>query len=161
MIRWILGALMWTSWGCNKADPRAAKASESKAPETPQRTADADVATAGTLFDIDERTGRAKAVLVLRLDYFPAPRPGVTNLPVCYAPFPEAFEVGVAVCEGKPDVRVAVLAKNLDQDCYTDPSVERVSALQPLVMPGCKRGSVIPHVFEPRLRVDLEVRDVP
>ena len=127
----------------------------------PRKTADADpAAAASTTFDIDEKTGRSKAVLVLRLDYFPDPKPGVTNLPLCYRAFPETFEVGVAVCDGQPDLKVPVLAKNLDQDCYTDPTVERTIALQPLVMPGCKRGAVLVHAYEPRLRVDLEVRDV-
>lgn len=156
-----IGTLTVGMLGCRKPkmqtdESRAASGSG----VIPQKTADADAAGQGTAFDIDERSGRAKAILVLRLDYFPDPRPGVTNLPVCYAPFAETFDVGLAMCDGKPEIKIPVQAKNLDQDCYTDPSVERVVAIQPLVIPGCKKGVMLVHTFDPRVRVDVEVHDV-
>lgn len=152
-----------SSTACRRTDTRKESDNQAAAAQLvlPQKTADASPETSAPLsFDVDEKTGRTKSTLVLRLDHFPDPKPGVTNLPVCYAPFPEGFEVGVAVCDGRPDVRIPVFAKNVDQDCYTNPSMQRVSALQPLVLPGCRKGGLLVHAYDPRLKVDLEVRDV-
>jgi hypothetical protein len=126
----------------------------------PQKTADASPASGGPSFDVDEKTGRLKATLVLRLDYFPEPRPGQANLPACYAPFPQDFAIGVATCADKPDVSIPVTAKNIDQDCYTDAKQERTAAVQPLLLPGCRRGQLLVHAFEPGVRVDTELRDI-
>lgn len=125
----------------------------------PKRSADAQPA-AGVHFDVDEKTSRPRGTLVLRLDYFPEPKAGVTNLPACYGAFGGDFELGVASCEGKPESRVPVFAKNVDQDCYTDAKQGRRPAVAPVALAGCKKGVLMVHVFDPPLRVDLEVRDV-
>ena len=111
-------------------------------------------------FDIDEKSSRPRADLVLRLDYFPAPRPGAVNLPACYKPFPADFELGFVSCVGKTDAQRPLLAKNVEQDCYTDPRAPGKDVTEALVMEGCKKAIATVHDFDPKLRVDVELRDV-
>jgi hypothetical protein len=141
-----------------------ARSEEETKIEGPKRVGDAD-ATAregrSASFELDEKSGRPKPTLVLRLDYFPEARPGATNLPACLPPLAADTEVGVAACEQpktEGGATVPVLAKNLDQDCYTDMRRERVSAKEPLVLKDCKRAFVAVAGFEPKIRVDVEVR---
>lgn len=127
----------------------------------PKRLGAADATPASTVaFDVDAKTSHPHGTLVLRLDYFPAPKSGVTNLPVCYGAFGGDFEVGVAYCDGKPETQMPVTAKNLDQDCYTDSKQGRRAAMVPLTLLGCRKGVMLVHSFEPQLRVDLEIRDI-
>ncbi len=135
--------------------------SEAKATPKPKRVESAD-ATAGlpVNFEIDEKTTRPRGALVLRLDYFPDPQPGVTNLPACYGSFGDDFELGVAYCEGKPETKVPVTAKNVDQDCYTDSKQGRRAAVAPVSLASCRRGVLLVHAFEPTLRVDYEIREI-
>lgn len=126
------------------------------------RRVGADVKPTGATLnvDIDEKTGRPKVTLVLRLDYFPEPRPGATNLPTCYESFPAALEVGSLECVEKPELKQVVLAKNVDQDCYTNPKSQRVPATEPLSLVGCRRAQLTTFSFDPEMRIDAEVRDV-
>jgi hypothetical protein len=126
----------------------------------PQRAGDEAASAAPVTFDVDDKTGRPKSNVVLRLDYFPDPQPGQANLPACYDEFPADFDLGTVSCVDKPAVSQPLLAKNVEQDCYTDPKRERVAAGQPLLLPGCRKGQIVTHAFTPALRVDLEVRDV-
>jgi hypothetical protein len=156
-----LAALSSLAAGCKVG--RFKKAPETGTPAAavlPQKSADGTLETGGPAFDVDEKTGRLKATLVLRLDYFPEPKPGQANLPACYAPFPADFDLGIVTCADKPDVKLPLFARNIDQDCYTDAKQERTVAVQPLSLPGCRRGQVLAHVFQPALRIDVEVRDV-
>ncbi len=132
-----------------------------EAAPAPKRVSEADAAPAATVtFDVDEKTSRPRGTLVLRLDYFADPKPGVTNLPACYGAFGGDFELGIAYCEGKPESKVTVTAKNVDQDCYTDSKQGRRAAMVPVTLPGCRRGVMLVHSFDPQLRVDLEIRDI-
>lgn len=118
------------------------------------------VSAAGPAFDMDERTGRAKGRLILRLDYFPEARPGGTNLPVCYDAYEPNFELGSAMCDGKPETKVALTAGMLNQECYTHPEVAKVPASQTLVLLGCKRGMILALAFTPPLKIDVETKEV-
>ncbi len=137
------------------------EASNAGAVATPARVGEADAsASTAQRFDVDEKSGRPRGSLVLRLDYFPEPKPGSTNLPACYAPFAADFDLGIAYCDGKPEAKVPVTAKNVDQDCYTDPKLGRRPAAQPVILAGCRKGILLVHAFQPALRVDVEVRDL-
>jgi hypothetical protein len=115
----------------------------------------------GSSVDLDERTGRpARARLVLRLDYFPEARAGQTNLPACLAPLPADFEVGYFVCDADASSKVTITAKNLDQECYTDPASPRKAAEAPVALAGCSRGHTVAYTFQPALRVDVEKGDI-
>jgi hypothetical protein len=159
MERWGKGADVGTGSGTATEAPEATFA---------KRVGDAD-ATAregrSASFDLDERTARPRPTLVLRLDYFPAPRPGSTNLPACLPPLTGDVEVGLAACETKAAgasadaaTTVPVFAKNLDQDCYTDMRRARVPAKEPLQIKDCRRAYVAVAGFDPKLRVDIEVK---
>lgn len=128
----------------------------------PKRVADAEAQSdlRSASFDVDEKSGRPRSFLILRLDHFPDPKPGTSSLPSCWRAFPGDFDLGMAFCDGKPEIKVPVFAKNVEQDCYTDPKVERTPAASPLALLGCKKAYVVMHQFEPRMRVDVELRDV-
>jgi len=157
----VLGSLI----GCRASRWRKAnqpeQAGESGAVSMPKRTGDADATASGptAAFDVEEKTGRLKSTLVLRLDYFPEPKPNVTNLPACFEPLPADFEIGVVTCAERPGDKRPVAVKNLDQDCYTNPKQVRIPAAQPLSLPGCKKAQVMVHAFAPSVRVDVEVKD--
>ncbi len=122
--------------------------------------ADATVATPGPAFDLDDKSGHAKSELVLRLDFFPEARPGGTILPVCYDPFEPNFDLGSVMCDGKPETKVALTAGMLTQECYTHPETPKVPPSKALTLAGCKRGMVLAHAFSPKLRIDVESKDV-
>jgi len=127
----------------------------------PRQVAGADPnGTTGTAFDVDDKTGRPKGTLTLRLDYFPQPAPGSATLPACYSGFPPDFDLGFVVCSDKPGEHWPLAGRNVEQDCYTDPKIARLPASQPVTLIGCKRGMLLVHTFEPRVTVDVEVRDV-
>lgn len=135
--------------------------SDSQSAPQPKRVESADATPAAQVaFDIDEKTTRPRGALVLRLDYFPEPKPGVTNLPACYGAFGGDFELGVAYCDGKPETKVPVTAKNVDQDCYTDSKQGRRAAIAPVSLASCRRGVLLVHAFDPQLRIDYEIREV-
>jgi hypothetical protein len=126
----------------------------------PKRLADADATAANaTTFEMDEKTGRIKQSLVLRLDYFPKTETSGTNLPACYGAFRPDFQLGYFSCVGQPDKSVALNAGHLSQDCYTNPRFNRVQPSTPIVMVGCPRGNLVLHSFDPTLRVDVEQRE--
>lgn len=135
--------------------------SDSQAASQPKRVQSADATPAAQVnFEVDEKTTRPRGALVLRLDYFPEPQAGVTNLPACYGSFGDDFELGVAYCDGKPEAKVPVTAKNVDQDCYTDSKQGRRAAVAPVSLVSCRRGVLLVHAFEPQLRIDYEIREV-
>lgn len=123
------------------------------------RRLDGQAASVTQTFEIDEKTGRSKVSLVLRLDYFPPTQNGQTAVPVCLAPLDAQFELGTVGCEGQPESTRSLFAKNVEQDCYTSSQDEKRSASDALILPACKRGVVNLHGFEPSLRLDQEVRD--
>ena len=126
----------------------------------PKRVADADAtAASSTIFEIDEKTGRLKQSLVLRLDYFPKTETTGTNLPACYGAFPADYQLGFFSCSGQPDKSQTLNAGHLSQDCYTNPRFNRVQPLVPIVIAGCARGALVLHSFDPGLRVDVEQRE--
>jgi hypothetical protein len=146
-----------TRWRQNQlaAQPAAALQLPKRAGQDPTPAA------GGVAFDIDERSGRPKPSLILRLDHFPAPVAGEPSLPACYPPFPADFELGYAACADKPGGdHVAVSVRNVEQDCYTNPKVARTPSALPLIVPGCRRGILFVYDFAPPLRIDAEVRDV-
>src|SRR5262245_4390333 len=102
------------------------------APKTPEKIADADPKADGATaagFDLEDKSGRLKSSrLVLRLDYFAEPKAGGTNLPACLRPLAPDFELGVATCDGKPENKISVWARNVDQECYTDNKAPRQAA---------------------------------
>ena len=108
-------------------------------------------------FEIDEKTGRPKPLLVLRLDYFPSPKPGTTTLPVCFRKFPTDFALGRVSCLGS-DVSVDLYAKHVDQDCYTNANYGRKKASEPLLLAGCESAAVYTFAYDPEIRIDVEVR---
>ena len=143
------------AWRKQKADAGAGHG------QPPQVVRNADGSLASTQsIEIDEKTGRTKSDIVLRLDYFPPPSPGATTLPTCYQAFASGFEIGTFMCEGRPDTQRPLLAKHVDQECYTDSRRGRIPAAEPVSIPGCRRGVVQAFKFEPDLRLDVEVRDV-
>ena len=157
---WLI-ALMIVA-GCKAAAWRKQKAdAEMETGQPPQvvRSSEATPAMA-QIVEIDEKTGRTKADLVLRLDYVPPPAPGVTTLPTCYPAFRGDFEIGSFMCEGRPETQRSLLAKNVDQECYTDSRRGRLAAAEPVSIPSCRRGVIESYRFEPNLRLDVEVRDV-
>lgn len=146
-----------------------------KAPAWHKQKADADVdrnppppvvrsadggAAASQAVEIEDKTGRTKSDIVLRLDYLPKPSPGTATLPLCYQVFDAEFEIGSIMCDGLPETQRALFAKNVDQECYTDSRRGRQPAAEPISLPGCRRGVIVTHKFEPRLRLDVELRDV-
>jgi hypothetical protein len=126
----------------------------------PQRlgTADLEAAKSPAVFELDSEFGRIKSVLVLRLDYFPRPITGSATLPVCLSPLAGDFVVGIAECLDNIGITKPVLAKNVDQACYTNETIGRVSAKSPMVIPGCTKAMAVAHKFEPNLMLDVELR---
>jgi len=126
----------------------------------PKKISEAD-ATAGasSTFEIDEKTGRLKQSLVLRLDYFPKTETSGTNLPACFGIFAESFQLGFFSCAGRPETNQALNAAHLSQDCYTNPRFNRVQPSTPIVLPGCSRGTLVLHTFDPPMRIDAEQRE--
>lgn len=126
----------------------------------PKRVADANATAANaTTFEIDEKTGRIKQSLVLRLDYFPKTETSGTNLPACYGAFRPDFQLGYVSCIDQPDKSLALNAGHLSQDCYTNPRFNRVQPSMPMIMVGCPRGNLVLHSFDPTMRVDIEQRE--
>lgn len=157
----VLAGCKAATWKKTKPD-ESAKSAVNTVALMPKKVGEGDATKEGAVitFDVDEKTGRARSTLVLRLDYFPEPRPGVTNLPACYAALPGTFELGVLSCVDKPGDKKVVFVRNVDQDCYTNPKDDRVAASEPVTLPGCRRGQLLVHAFEPGLKVDTETRDV-
>ena len=123
--------------------------------------ADQPPTSAGPGFDVDERTGKAKADLVLRLDHFPdEAAPGAANLPVCFAPLPADFVLGTVWCDGDEATKKPLVAGNVTQQCYTDPSVLKVAPSAPLILASCRRGATLLGKFAPTLQLDVELKDV-
>lgn len=120
-------------------------------------SADASPMSSPVFFEVDEKTGRAKQSLVLRLDYFPeAATGGGANLPACYGAFAPEFELGVFHCEGREDLLRALTVGHVSQDCYTNPRFHRVPARVSFDLRDCRRGVLKLHAFDPQLRVDVE-----
>lgn len=113
-------------------------------------------------FDIDERTGKSRQTITLRLDYFPEGKADSTQrvLPRCIKPFAADSEVGTVACQGKEGSRQPLLAGMVEQACYTDPKAEKAASQKPLLISQCRRGVLLIHGFEPRLKFDIEQRDV-
>lgn len=133
----------------------------------PQRvteaSADAIAAAAaapGTGFDVDERTGRPRANLIVRLDHFPEARPGATNLPICYPRLAADFELGTVTCDAEGAQPQRLVAANVAQECYTNPQQKRSEPTQALLLQGCRRATIRMHGFEPKLALDVEQKDV-
>ena len=124
----------------------------------PQRLADA-TDRRKTSVEVDEKTGRPRSTLVLRLDYFPNPQPGRTTLPACFRTFPADFALGNVRCSAGGTTEEKVLfAKHVDQDCYTDSASQRTKATQPLLLVGCQLAEVQAYQFDPTIRIDTEVK---
>jgi hypothetical protein len=126
----------------------------------PKKVSEADATAAlSTTFEVDEKTGRVKQSLVLRLDYFPKTETSGTNLPACYGAFPATFQLGYYSCVGEPEKNQVLNAGHLFQDCYTNPRFNRVQPSSPIVLPGCSRGVFALHSFDPPMRIDAEQRE--
>lgn len=124
----------------------------------PQRLADANDERS-TSVEIDEKSGRPRSTLVLRLDYFPSPQPGRTTLPACFRTFPADFALGSVRCStGGTSEEKVLFVKHVDQDCYTDTSSLRKKASQPLLLVGCQLAEVHAYQFDPPIRIDTEVK---
>src|SRR5262249_25547167 len=124
---WLLIAASLGGAGCRltrwKQDTQKAESNQAAAQTgVPQRVGDT-VAGSSALFDVDDDSGRPKANLVLRLDFFPAAQPGSATLPACYKAFPADFELGTVACADDPAApqTARLTAGNVEQDCYTDP----------------------------------------
>jgi hypothetical protein len=109
-------------------------------------------------FELDPRSGKVRTSLVLRLDYFPEPKPGKSTLPACFNPFPDDFEIGHLQCEADPTKRRSLFAKNVDQVCYTNPKFQGRGVREPASLPSCPRARAYSHQFQPELRIDHEIR---
>jgi len=120
--------------------------------------ADANIGLTSS-FEVDDKTGRLKQTLVLRLDYFPKNETSGTNLPACYGVFPAHFQLGFFSCSGQPENRQILNAGHLSQDCYTNPRFVRVQPSTPIVLLGCNRVAFFLHAFDPPMRIDTEQRE--
>lgn len=156
-------ALVAAAAGCKAGkwrDKESAQASHTASAPVRATGADATAAVPGPYVDVDDKSGKLKAELVLRLDFFPEPKPGAASLPVCFEPLESTFDLGFIMCEGKPEAKQALTAGNLLQECYTQPTAAKVPAVKALSLVGCKRAVVLAHVFQPRLKIDVEAKDV-
>lgn len=147
-----------SEWRRRKAEIQEDQVQGAKPPQL-TKTAEASPSAARDL-ELDERSGRPKASLVLRLDHFPEPRPGATTLPACYATFASEFALGYVECEGKPETRRPLLAANVEQVCYTDTNRKAFAAREPLSLPGCRRARMMTHRYQPPIILDVELREL-
>ncbi len=173
MRRFLLGpfafvtlAMIAAAFGCkaNRWREQEAKDPDGKAVSVlPQRVTEASadaVAATGTGFDVDERTGKPRANLIVRLDHFPEARPGATNLPICYPRLAADFDLGTVTCDAEGSQPQRLVAANVAQECYTNPQQKRSEPTQGLLLPGCRRATIRMHGFEPKLALDVEQKDV-
>lgn len=111
--------------------------------------------------ELDEKSGRPRGNVILRRDYFPPAAAGQMRLPACLASLPDSFELGTVVCDQpKGSAPSRLLGRQVEQDCYTDPTEARIPAKEVLTMPGCKKAAVFLHAFEPKLQLDIEIREL-
>ncbi len=113
-------------------------------------------------FELDEKTGKPRHRLVLKLDYFPNQKSSQAGrqIPSCLEPLKNDFEIGFLICQRKAGSRVLLQAGMVDQVCYTKVPSMRVVARDSLVLPGCSRAEGYLHQFDPQLRLDLEAKDL-
>lgn len=101
--------------------------------------------------------GAVTQKILLRLDYFAAPKPGGITVPTCYESIAGQLVVGRIECGSKPELRSDVTADQMDQVCYTESTTPKVTAKSTAVVPGCSGPSTLQiYTFAPEMKVELK-----
>jgi hypothetical protein len=101
-------------------------------------------------------TGKVAEKLVLRLDYFPAPRPDGVSIPSCYQQITADLVVGRLSCGASADIAIDVKAGQVTQQCYTSVPVRIIPAASALVLQGCEGSALLQSFqFKPDLKLEL------
>ena len=101
--------------------------------------------------------GKLNEVLVLRLDYFPAPNAAGVSVPSCYDNLSAHLVVGRLFCGANGGLAVDVTAAQVIQQCFTATPVKIIPAKSSISLVGCK-GPVDLAVTKYSPDVKLEVR---
>lgn len=100
--------------------------------------------------------GKVKEQLVLRLDYFPAPRPDGVSVPTCYQEISAGLVVGRVKCDSDANLSADVTASQVNQQCYTSTPARKIAARSAITLVGCK-GTAQFQIFrfEPDLKIEI------
>ena len=101
--------------------------------------------------------GKLLDVLVLRLDYFPAPRVDGVSVPSCYDKIAAHLVVGRLSCGENGNITVDVVADQVIQQCNTaSPPIVLPARLPPPVLAGCKGpASLLVTRYSPDIKLEI------
>ncbi len=102
--------------------------------------------------------GKPKFDMIVSLDFFPSTT-GQTAFPECFNAFDAQVELALATCLKPLGKSVPVLAKHVFQDCYTKTGFSRIIPTAEFLMPDCSKARLIPHTFDPEVRIDVEISE--
>lgn len=128
-------------------------ASASKAPIIqPQR----QTQTGSVLSANFDDAGKLVEQLVIRLDYFPAPRPDGVSVPTCYDEIAGHLALGRITCQANGNLASDIIANQVTQQCYTSTPVRKVTPKFPIILTGCKGPAQIQtYRYEPDLKLEV------
>jgi hypothetical protein len=128
-------------------------ATYSKAPIIqPQRQAQDGTVLSVTFDD----AGKLVEQLVIRLDYFPAPRPDGVSVPTCYQEIAGHLALGRVTCQANGNLAMDVIASQVTQQCFTSTPVRKIAAKSQVVLNGCKGGAQLQtYRYEPDLKLEV------
>lgn len=103
-----------------------------------------------------DEAGRVVEQLVLRLDYFPTPRPDGVSIPTCQREFDDSKVIGRLTCDVSSTMQLDITASQVNQRCVTASPSINFEAKRPIVLPGCKgTGSVKSVLDNQYLKLDV------
>jgi hypothetical protein len=89
---------------------------------------------------------------VVYLDYIPTSRDQVALPAGCFAPLSPDFELGYAICEGNPQSRTPIFAKNIEQRCLGDEKFLPIEPTEGFAGEECAEWTLRAYRFNPPLR---------
>jgi hypothetical protein len=101
-------------------------------------------------------SGKLLDQLIIRLDYFPAPRPDGVSVPTCYDEIAGHLVLGRIICQANGNIAAEIIANQVVQQCYTSTPVRKIAAKSPILLSGCKAAAEIQtYRYEPELKLEV------
>jgi hypothetical protein len=69
----------------------------------------------------------------------------------CLDPLKDSLELGTAICAQDQSIRIPILAKNVEQQCLGDLSVQKIAPKEIISDSRCAQWNLVAHTFEPPL----------
>lgn len=95
-----------------------------------------------------DETGRIVEHIVLRLDYFPTPRPDGVSIPTCQRAFDDNKVIGKLTCAASATMQLDITADQVSQRCVTASPAINFGAKRPILLPGCKGTGSVKSVLD-------------